>query len=370
MRQLLLAVLFAVSVAAAQPPARYPLPLEAGRLARAIGEARTAAAQLVDAKRIPGFSIAVGVGGTIVWSEGFGLADVEQQVAVTPLTRFRLGSVSKMLTAAGLARLVEQAEVDLDAPVQRYVPAFPEKRWPITTRQLAGHLAGIRHYLPTDFTGPLKGAPHFESVSQALAIFQNDPLLFEPGTKSAYSSYGWNLISAVIEGASKQEFLAYMAGAVFEPLGLRSIAVDHVYAFVPHRTRFYQTDPRGALLHAPYVDNSYKWASGGFVATPEDLVRFGAAHMQPGFLRQSTLDLLFTSQRLRSGEETGVGIGWRIGRDRQGRRILHHAGTIEGGRTVLMMFPDAKVVVAMAGNALVDFGEEEAMRIGGMFIQG
>lgn len=352
-----------------QSPSRYPLPSESARYAREIGQARAAVAELVKAKQIPGLSIAVAHAGTIVWSEGFGFADVEQQVVVTPLARFRLGSVSKVLTAAGLARLVEEGKLDLDAPVQRYVPSFPMKQWPVTTRQLAGHLAGIRHYQPDDFRGPLNGAPQFESVTKGLTIFQNDPLLFEPGTSYSYSSYGWNLISAVIEGASKEEFLNYMQRAVFEPLGLRSIAADQVYAIVPHRTRFYGRDAQSALVHAQYVDNSYKWAGGGFLSHAEDLVRFGSAHLQAGFLQQTTLDLLFTSQRLRSGKETGVGIGWRIGTDQEGRRVRHHGGTIEGGRAMLMMFPESKVVVAMLANVLVDFGERDAQRIGGIFIR-
>ena len=131
----------------------------------------------------------------MIWSEGFGLADVEQGVPVTPLTRFRLGSVSKLTTAASVARLVEAGTLDLDGPSQRYVPDLPQKPWPVTTRQLASHSAGIRHYLVKDdrFPGLLAGNPHFATVTAGLAIVKDDPLLFEPGTRYAYSSYGWNV---------------------------------------------------------------------------------------------------------------------------------------------------------------------------------
>ncbi|HYP12680.1 MAG TPA: serine hydrolase domain-containing protein, partial [Bryobacteraceae bacterium] len=218
---------------AAKPPGPSPLSSASVRSADAIAKARALAVDLVKTKQIPGFAVAVGRNGTILWSEGFGLANVEQQVAATPLTRFRLGSVSKVLTAAGVARLVETGRLDLDAPVQRYVPAFPLKQWPVSTRQLAGHTGGIRHYLPEDFKGALKGAPHFDSVAGSLALFANDSLAFEPGTQYSYSSYGWNLISAVIEGASGQDFLSFMQAEVFEPLGLRSLAADHVFQIVP-----------------------------------------------------------------------------------------------------------------------------------------
>ena len=361
----LIAVCLLSVVTTAQPP----------RFSQEINRARTDVAQLVKAKRLPGFSIAVAVGGTIVWSEGFGVADLEHQTAVTPASRFRIGSVSKIVTAAGLARLVEDGKLNLDAPIQQYVPWFPAKPWPITVRQLAGHLAGVRHYRAEDFTGPLRGAPHFDTLTSALSIFKDDPLLFEPGTNVGYSSYGWNLIGAAMEGASSEDFLGYMQRAVIEPLKLRSLTADHGRAILPDRTRFYMRDKQGAWTNAPWVDSSYKWPSGGFLSNAEDLTRFGSAHLQPGFLKQSTLDLLFTSQRLKSGKETGVGIGWRIGTDGRGHRIFHHGGTIEGGRAMLMMFPDQQVVIAMLANvlpdgiALPDFGEADAQRVGNLFIR-
>lgn len=337
-------------------------------VAEAILQARAQVAELMAKHRMPGFTVAVVRNGTIVWSEGVGLADVEQGVPVTPATRFRIGSVSKMLTAAAIGRLVEAGALDLDAPVQRYVPAFPVKPWPVTTRQLAGHIAGIRHY-GAEMSGVLSTAPHFDSVTAALAIFQDDPLLFEPGTKYAYSSYGWNLIAAVIEGASKEAFLPYMQRAVFDPLGLPRTGPDEVFEIVPNRTRYYRRDKAGALRHESYVDNSYKWAGGGFLSTAEDLARFGSAHLRPGFLKAETLALMFAPQTLRSGQETGVGIGWRSGKDAKGRRVLHHGGAVEGGRALLMLYPDEQLVVAMIANMTVNFGEADAQRLADLFIR-
>ena len=347
---------------------RAPFPGTGPLDAAAIMKARALVAELVSSQEIPGLSIAVARRGTVVWSEGFGLADAESGVPVTPLTRFRAGSVSKVLTAAGVARLVEEGKLDLDAPVQRYVPGFPKKPWPITTRQLAAHTAGIRHYTEAD-QARIKGAPHFSSVREGLALFQDDPLLFQPGTSYSYSSYGWSLVSAVVEGASGQEFLGFMNARVFEPLGLRSIVPDHVDVIVPGRTRFYAREAPGRPLeHAPYVDESYVWAAGGFLATAEDLVRFGSAHLQPGFFKQNTLDLLFRGESLIPQSKTSVGIGWRIGTDAQGRRILHHAGASVGGRAALLVFPDSGVVVAILSNVLAGFGDGDAQRIGSLFI--
>ena len=222
---------------------RYPLPRP--KEAEAIAKARELAADLVTKQGIPGLSVAVARRGTVIWSEGFGLADVESGVPVTSQTCFRAGSVSKVLTAAGVARLVEEGKLDLDAPIQRYVPGFPKKQWPITTRQLAAHTAGIRHYGDVEALR-LKGAPHFASIREGLTLFQDDPLLSEPGTNYSYSSYGWTAVSAVIEGASGQEFLSFMSDAVFEPLGLRSIVPNHVDAIVPGRYSLLRKGSPGA----------------------------------------------------------------------------------------------------------------------------
>src|SRR5467141_2353049 len=188
------------------------------------------------ATRIPGVQVAVAVNGKLVWSEGFGYADVERKRPVTRETQFRIGSVSKPLTAAAVALLYEQGKLDLDAPVQRYVPSFPDKGLPITTRQLAGHLTGIRHYRGDEFLLNR----HFNTVLEGLTIFQGDPLLFPPGTKFSYSTYGWNLISAVVEAAAGQDFLSYMGRNVFRPLGMTHTAADRVDSLIPNRTRFYE----------------------------------------------------------------------------------------------------------------------------------
>lgn len=336
---------------------------------QAIAQARAMADALVKTHKIPGLSIAVGRGGNVVWSQGIGLADVEQNVPVTSATRFRLGSVSKLLTAAAVAKLVQDGKLDLDAPVQRYVPAFPQKQWPVTTRQLAAHTGGIRHYTNADFSGPLACAPAFADVAAGLALFAADPLLFEPGTKYAYSTYGWSLISAVVEGASGQPFLDYLQDAVFDPLGMRATGGDHLRAIVPNRTRFYEVDAQGEVRHAEHVDNSYKWAGGGLLSTPEDLVRFTSAHLQPGFYTPQTLALLFTPTWEWPGGIWQVGIGWRVGRDAQGRRVYHHGGTIAGGRAIVMAYPDSQVVVVMLSNLLARFGEREAEAIGALFIR-
>lgn len=298
------------------------------------------------APKVPGLAVAVAIDGRIVWSEGFGYADLAAKRPVTATTRFRVGSIAKPITAAGLMLLVERGQFDLDAPVQKYVPEFPTKGVVFTTRQLAGHLAGIRHYQGREM---LLNRP-FANVKAGLTIFQNDPLEAPPGTKYIYSTYGWTLISAAMETAAQREFLGFMEENVFRPLGMTHTRADHANVADPDRTLFYLSNDAGKFVEAPTVDNSYKWAGGGFLSTAEDLVRFGSAHLQVGFLRAESLAMIFTSQKISEGKLTDYGIGWRILKDARGHRIMLHTGGSVGGTSVLLLHPETRTVVAMACN--------------------
>jgi CubicO group peptidase (beta-lactamase class C family) len=230
--------------------------------------------------------------------------------------------------------------------VQKYVPSFPDKGAMITTRMLAGHLAGIRHYKGDEFNIQ----KHYSNVLDGLKIFENDPLVSPPGTKFNYSSYGYNLLSAVAESASGENFLEYMQKHVFDAMGLVHTTPDQNAQIVEQRSRFYEKEKDGTLENAPYVDNSYKWAGGGFLSTSEDLVRFGSMLLQPGFLKADSLKLLFTSQKTKSGEETGYGMGWGIGKSPSGRVVYEHSGGSIGGTSQLMVYPETHVVVALVTN--------------------
>lgn len=300
---------------------------------------------------IPGMSVAVARDGQLLWSAGFGFADLEQQVPAGPDTRYRLGSVSKLITAAAMVRLMEAGRLDLDAPVRRYVSSFPEQVSAMTPRQLAGHLAGIRHYAPSDFSGPLPvDFRHFDTVEESLELFSADELVAAPGTIYNYSTFGYTLLGAAMEGAAGLSFLDVIEARVLRPLGLKQTGADDRRRLVPHRSRFYERDADGVIRHASYMDPSYKWAGGGLLSTAEDVVRFGSAHLKPGFLQASTLEMMFTSQVEADGTATGVGLGWHIGEDAAARPIAFHTGVQNGCRAVLLVYREQGVVVAMLSN--------------------
>ncbi|MEP5610862.1 MAG: serine hydrolase domain-containing protein [Cyclobacteriaceae bacterium] len=311
-----------------------------------ISQARAMVNELMKENETPGMAVAVSVNGETVWSEGFGYADVENKVEVNPrTTMFRIGSVSKTLTASAIGLLMEQGKLDVLSTIQSYVSDFPEKKYPITVKQVAGHIGGVRHYKGNEMMSDV----YYPTVKEGLEIFSNDDLLFEPGTDYSYSSYGWNLISAVIESASGEDFLLYMQKNIFDPLGMVNTTADIAINDIKNRTKFYVRRGFG-VADAPYVDNSYKWAGGGFIGSAEDLILFGNAHLSGGFLSQESLDAIQKSQVLANGEATNYGMGWASRTDKDGRYRVGHSGGSVGGITQFVTYPKEKVVVAMVSN--------------------
>ena len=311
----------------------------------AIAQSRALFTQSIKDGIGPGISVAVGHAGKVIWAEGFGYAQLADKRPVTIDTQFRIGSVSKPITAVGLMRLVQNDKLDLDADVRGLVPEFPEKRWPVTVRQLAGHLGGIRHYRGAEF---LSRKP-YPTVRDGLTIFVDAPLLHEPGTRYAYSSYGWNLLSAAMESAAKQPFLEFMQAQVFDPLKLTATTPDWVDAELPHRTAFYQM-LRGKPIPAIPVDNSDTWAGGGYLSTPSDIVRFQFGVEADGYLSEATRKEMWTPLQLANGSSTGYGIGWTIRDNKRFGPIVGHSGSSVGGVTMFESFLAHSLVVAVTIN--------------------
>lgn len=338
----------------------------------AIVHGRNAIKALRETADIPGMSVAVGIGNTIVWSEGFGYADLEKGTPVSPGTQFRIASVSKLLTAAVVGKMYEQGCIDLDADVRKYVPDWPDKCYDISSRQLAGHLGGIREYRTTDFTIKNIDSKRYKNAKEALSIFVEDTLVAPPGTQYNYTSLGYTLLEAALEGASGESFIRYMKRNVLDPLGMRSTLPNHPDSTINRLTTLYTRDSKGGNKSIRNLRPTYKFAGGGYVSTAEDLARFGMAHLGPGFLKASTLEMMFQTQYLKTGEPTGVGIGWVVNdRDPWGRRIWYHNGNQPGARPVLIVYPDHNLVIAITTNVtgIPEWVEGAAMCIADPFLR-
>jgi CubicO group peptidase (beta-lactamase class C family) len=294
----------------------------------------------------PGLAATVSVQGKIVWSHGFGLADVEQNVPVNPArTKFRIASISKPITATVLARLYEQGKIQLDSSIYFYLPNFPVKKYRPTLKQLAGHLGGVRHYRENEFLN----SKRYATVTEGLTIFQDDSLLHAPGTKYQYSSYSFNLLSAAMEKASGKDFVTLVNDLLIRPYHLTNITPDYNDSLIAFRSRFYEVHDKH-ITNSPSVDNSNKWAGGGFLATSEELIRFGNLYLQPGFLKKETIDLFTSPQKFNDGTPTGYGLGWSSAVDKKGRASFGHSGGAVGGSSNLVIYPKEKVVVVILTN--------------------
>ncbi|XP_067291873.1 serine beta-lactamase-like protein LACTB, mitochondrial isoform X1 [Pseudorasbora parva] len=370
---------------------------------------------LQDEVGAPGMVIGVSVDGNHIWCEGVGYADLENRVPCGPETVMRIASISKPLTAAAVARLWEEGKIDLDAPVQKYVPEFPQKQFEgenvtITPRMLLSHLSGIRHYekdakkvredkekakrllKPPEKkeekgTAENKEKPkaedssakskkkkkefeqeeyylkdNFENVIQALDLFKDDPLIFKPGSTFLYSTHAFTLLSAAVERVAGQRFLDHMM-KMFRELGMLNTVPDENDPIIYNRSRFYHLNKKGRVVNCPYVDNSYKWAGGGFLSTVSDLLVFGNALLYsyqmaevkntdgllPGFLKPHTAKAIWApvDKTEASWDKDGLyAQGWvvvekrqKYGQCRSRRHYVSHTGSAVGASSVLLVLP-------------------------------
>ncbi|KAK7060069.1 hypothetical protein SK128_004510 [Halocaridina rubra] len=417
----------------------------------------------------PGLVAAVSVNGKTVWAHGFGYADVENSIHCHSHTVMRIASISKSLTMTAVAKLWEEGKLDLDAPIQKYMPYFPIKTFEgkevtITTRHLLSHQSGIRHYKLRDtkknnkfkkieqnadnnsnlkmtkeddrkeekgkrmarddsYTNEQQCLPSldsskndqketqhsllsspekkkhtaqkllmgktssnkmkkkgeddddefdlkeyyikekFDTIQEAVKLFQDDELFFKPGEGFLYTTHGWTLVSGVVEGAANKPFTDVITN-LFHDLGLNETFLDKHDPVIMNRARCYIRNKHWKLKNAPYVDNSYKWAGGGFLSTVHDLIRFGNAmlyasqqdesnagtNILPGYLKASTMHDLWTpinGTNMGWDKDGGYGLGWgsvvekqEYGYCRATRRYASHTGGAVGASSVLLILPN------------------------------
>ena len=304
----------------------------------------------MEKNKVPGLTVGF-VKDDYVWVKGFGYADVENKVPAKAESSYRLASVQKSMTAVAILQLVEQGKVNLDAEVQAYVPYFPKKKFPITVRQLLYHLGGIPHYVNRDAEQHIKV---HKTTREAIAIFENFDLVAEPGTKFSYSSYGYNLLGAVIEGASGQSYADYMREHVWGPLGMSDTRMDDPLDLIPDRVRGYQLID-GALKNSEFIDVSSRFAAGGTRGTVLDLLKFMRGLNDRKLLSQASVDLMYAPTKTRDGsisgfpKTAGYAMGWNLVPQKSGLVVINDGGQQET-RTFILNFPEKKFALAVAQN--------------------
>jgi serine beta-lactamase-like protein LACTB len=286
----------------------------------------------------------VGVGVVIrsadgeIFSDYVGLSDLENEVRVTAATQFGIASITKLYTATLLLIYEATGRIDLDASVQSYVSDFPVKaEGDITVRMLATHKSGIPH--PQAVRTPKLFATHYATAAAALEVFEDDALLFAPGSEESYSSSNYNLIAAVIEAVGARPFTEVMAEQIFDPLGLSATSFDDVSRVLPFRARrysFYRAwdyVESDELYTIPMWDYSFNTGGGNITSTASDLARFGTELISPGLLKDQQLDTIYS---------------W-FGSGDAGH-FIYASGANPGLQAGLSIHPDAGLVVAVLSN--------------------
>lgn len=302
-----------------------------------------------------GLSGLVVLRGQTILSEQLGYADLEHRVPVTRDTRFGIASITKAFTGLALLKLHETGRIDLDAPIQKYVPSFPAKPGKaITLRLLAAHLAGIRHWQRE--RTPELYARHFDDVTEILPLFKDDTLVSPPGTAEHYSSYGYNLIAAAIQSASGVKYQDYVRREIIAPLGLVNVGYDDVRRVQPSRARRYSyfhpwtfVVDSNEVYRVPDWDYSHNMAGGNMYATVDDLARFGRAVERSGLLSAQSLKLLYTRPRV-GAVEANMSFGFFVNDSTVGHRRLTIGGSNAGVQSGLFVYPDEDLVIVVLAN--------------------
>jgi CubicO group peptidase (beta-lactamase class C family)/D-alanyl-D-alanine dipeptidase len=363
----------AVSASAAAAAAIVLTAAQAVEMPAKYGPAVTRLERMIDhemkEKGLPALSIALVDDQQIIWAKGFGFADPGKKVPATEETVYRVGSVSKLFTDIGVMQLAERGVINLDAPVQTYLPDFKPKNpfgTPITLRHLMSHRAGlvreppVGHYF--DNTSP--------SLANTVASLNKTELVYAPGTRTKYSNAGIAVVGRVLEVITKRPFVASLQTNVLAPLGLRNSGFAPTPAITSNLAKAFMWTYFGKQFEAPTFQLGMAPA-GSMYSTVTDLARFMSVLFKRGagpngpVLKPETLEAMWLPQFAPAGAKQGFGLGFNIG-EMQGQRRVGHNGAVYGFATDFQAFPDAKLGVAAVttldgANAVVDHIAEEAM---------
>lgn len=304
--------------------------------------------------QVPGASVAIVKDGKLVWARGFGYANLEHQVKAKASTAYRTASIAKTITATAVMQLVQQGRLDLDAPVQKYCIHFPKKRWVITTRQLLNHTSGIRHYHQPEQQYPEEfyNKKHYTDMVQPLELFKHDSLLFRPGTRYKYSSYGYNLLGCLLADVQGEHFMTCLQAGIFEKAGMKHTQADNPYSVIADRAAGYKHNKNKQLVHCEFANMTNKLPSGGLITTAPDLARFAAAFMNNKLVNAQIAKAMLMPQKTSKGKTIGYGLGWGLfpGEKWYGETEAFHGGDTPGVSSMLYLLPERKFAVVILMN--------------------
>ncbi len=308
--------------------------------------------------------------GQVIFKKGYGMANMEWNIANTPDTKFRLGSVTKQFTAMLIMQLVETGKIKLTDPVTTYLPDYPKSTGDkITVHHLLTHTSGVPNYTDVpNFFQTLARNPY--TPDAFVKTFADRPLDFEPGTKFSYSNSGYFLLGVLIEHVTGKPYAQVLQENIFTPLQLRDTGYDLFSPILPKRAAGYERE-QGTYVNAPYLDMSIPYAAGSLYSTVEDLYRWDQALYTDKLLSASTKATMFRPFLGSYQAGFGYAYGWVVGKTKVGDRkdsllLIEHGGGINGFNTLISRVPQDKQLVVLlsnAGRAPLDAMRQNILRV-------
>jgi len=282
---------------------------------------------------IPGLTVAVSIDNQLVWADGFGYSNYEL-----------IGQVSELITSLTAAKLYEVGKLKIDRPVSELLPELTQKQAIYTIHQLGVHASGLRE----EKTAAGKGnSINFETL---IPSFINDSLLFEPGNFTSHTELGFDLIGYVIQKTNNESFTKVVKKTLLDTLKLTNTIQDNPYAIIENKSNTYDYDYISQPMVCGQIDLRGKEASAGYLSSVIDLVKIGNTLLYPGFLRQETIDLITKPYILKNGQTSTYGFGLIVNKDNKGKPFLGQKGIVSGGSSALLIYPEDKLVIAIACN--------------------
>lgn len=348
------AVVLASCAGNTAPPQTSVQPAPSAAAAPAMPAAASALTQQLDSVMraafpadAPGAAVIVVRNGDVLLRSGYGMANLELDVAVGPEHVFRIGSVTKQFTGAAILMLEREGKLSLSDPITRFLPDYPLNGREVTVEHLLGHTSGIRSY-----TGMAAWRPRWRedlTVAELIEIFQDQPFDFEPGDSWSYNNSGYILLGAIVEQVSGMSYPDFVRTRIFEPLGMTSSHYGGDTPIIPNRVPGYSGGADG-VVNTEYLSMTHPYAAGSLLSSVDDLARWDAAISRGELIGAEGWEKAFTPIRLNDGRSTGYGAGWQIG-TLGPHGTVEHGGGINGFISHVRRVPEAGIFVAVLANS-------------------
>lgn len=302
--------------------------------------------ELTGKKENIGITAAYAINGETHWSNSSGRCCRDDEAPFTATTLTRIASIAKNFTAVAIMQLVEKEHISLNAPIETYLPDLPEDKKQITVLQLLAHTSGIPQYLGKK---EIENTIHYNSLQEAMQVFIQRPLLFEPGEKYFYTTYGYVVLGRIIEAAASMTYEEYMNQHIFEPAGMEHTYIEDINKEYPGKSCLYHNNGRKAR-EGKQNDLSNRIPGGGYISTLEDVMKFGNALLDGKLIEQKSLDQMLEVQPVEY-DGNKYGLGWFLyGPPPNENLVIGHSGGQTGCTSQLMIIPKSETVIAVLSN--------------------